>query len=322
MSIKRILLSSVFLFGSIMSVQELTIEDYFFCNVPKLRALEEQKFEKLLKGVSGKGIVISEQDQKQIIGQSEALLMRLMLVFSRCSDLVEELDQVYQMLDAKQLKSLMVKFSARIRKDQELTNLIKNLVEVGCKHLPVDKAVFLCGNLSNAETMAALTEYVPKNMDVVQIVMEHAVWSNAYLKKQLDTKKALTIDDLCYSIEQLGVIAKAPKKSQEFWSDLVIAIQKGMKDLPQDLCRDMLKYVENSLRKPELEVSMKFLAPLVKLRSEIIATKGADQGKLIGYGKLIDQFVAQAHKAQKQSIVTKNQIIKSIAVLEKLIFKN
>ncbi len=322
MSIKKILLSSIFLFGSIAPVQDPQIADYFFCNVPKLRALEEQKLEALLKGFGSRDIVMSEQERQQIKGQSEALLMRLMLVFSRYSDLVEEFDQVNQMLDAKQIKSLMVKFSARIRKDQELTNLIKNLVEVSCKHLPVDKAVFLCGNLSNAEIMAALAEYVPKNMDVVQICMEYIVWNNAYLKKQLDAKKVLTIDDLCYSIQQLSVIAKASKKSQEFWSDLVLAIQKGMKDLPQDLCRDMLKSVENSLRKPELEMGMKFFAPLVKLRSEIIATQYADQGKLIGYGKLLDQFIVQIHKAQKQTVVTKNQATKGVMILGNLIFKN
>lgn len=334
MSIKKILLSTVFLCGSMMPVQQPEIIDYFFCNAPKLRALEEQKFAALAKGLNTKSVALTEQEQQQIDMQTQALFLRLLLVYQKYAELFQgsgveaELDPQAKAICAKYLLS---QYASEIQQDQELTTLVKNLAGFVCKILclSIDKVVFSkhfekikSGTISQADIAELFANYFPKNMDVVQIGMEYIVWNHAYLKKQLDAKKALTIDDLCYSVQQFGVIAKLPKKTQELWNDLVLAVQKGMKDLPQDMCREMLKTVEDSLRKSELEMGIKLLTSLAKLRSEIVATRCADQGKLIGYGKLMDQFIAQIHKAQKQTVVTKNQTVKGIMIVEKLIFKN
>lgn len=332
MSIKNILLSSILLCGSILPVQKKKIEDYFFCDVPALRALEEQKLEAFFKKSSVNKNNLSEQEAQEVEMQAQILLARLLSLLLNYADLLVKYDDNDENgLDIKVLKSFSVEFSNRVQQDPELTNLVKNLSGFGCKHLLLildtlvsspDFAKITSGNMSEAEFIAMFAEYISKNMDVVQIVMEYALWNNAYLKKQLDAKKSLTIDDLCYTVQQFGVIAKFPKKSQELWSDLILAVQKGMKDLPQDLYREMLKKTETSLRKPELEIGMKLLESIAKLRREILTTRGSDQNKLIGYGKLLDQVFAQAQKIQQQATSPKNQILKLIKTTEKLIFKN
>lgn len=334
MSIKKILLSTIFLCGSIVPVAEPEMIDYFFCNIPNLRALDQKKFDALVKGFTVKGVALTQQEQQQIDMQTQVLVLRLLQVYQKYAALFQgsgveaELD-----LQAKAncAKFLLSQYASEIQQDQELTTLVKNLAEFVCKILclSIDKVVYSkhfekikSGTISQADIMGLFANYFPKDIDVVQIGMDYIVWNHGYLKKQLDAKKSLTIDDLCYSAQQFGVIAKLPKKTQEIWNELFLALQKGLKDLPQDLSRELLKTTEDSLRKSELEIGIKLLASIAKLRSEIVATRCADQNKLIGYGKLMDQYIAQMHKAQKQAVVTKNQRIKSLMIVEKLIFKN
>ena len=329
-SIKNVWLSSMLLCGSMISASHII--DQYFCNFPALNALEQKKLDAFITGLAHCQAPVSSSasgpDSSCCMYPDavDTLIYRFMSKFGTYSDLLEAYEGRTidgSADDIKEIKNTLRIFSERLRQDPDFTNLFKNLVGFSCKHLGllIDKTVLSpnydkikCGYgcYSTEELIVDFAGYIPKNIDVVQIAIEYTIWSHGYLKKQLDAKKHLSTDDLCYVLKELSVAFKLPQQGSDLWNEFMVAIQQGLKDLPQDLRNEIMKPIQDTVRKPELEIGMKLVAAMAKMRREIIATKGADQGKLIGYGKLIDQVITQIHKAVKNNSRAENQSTKAI----------
>lgn len=335
MLIKNIWLSSV------LSIAVVTAPDLFFSSVPALNKLEEQKIEKLVNSLLSnqsptKSLPMSEQEAARY----QMLMMRLIGVAGKYGAILSEAQDAEALLPNKQaatakVKSSLLKLSNQIQQEPELTNLVKNLIVVACKHIVLIAEMAVAspyyakiesGNMTEAEILALFADYVPKDLDIAQVLIEHSVLSYGYLKAQILAKQNLTLEDLAYVMQQLGVIAKLPAKGQEAWNDIVIAIFKGMNDLPADIRGYFIAQVEQTVRKPELDLGFKLLAGMAKLRQEVIKTKGVDQNKLIAYSKMLDQVIVQVAKGSNQVVATRNQVALPMSVLdsamlvEKMIF--
>lgn len=337
MSIKKMLFSGLLLGSTVFAAPDLY--EQFFPNVPKLQKVECEKIEKMCDWCNaqyGTGNQFDNNSSQAELDQFRTLFVRLMTKGTQYRDILCELESMDPMKDqvaaAHQFKSLLQKISMRVQQDPELTNLVKNLVAFVAINFGyiLDDAIPFFSDLGNLrpneqERLAFLIQYLPQGCDLVQLLIEHTVWSHGYLSKQLAKNKHLTIDDIGQTIVQFGVLVKLPKKSQAMLIDLVQAISKGVKDLPSDIRN--IKPIEDIIGKPEVEFGFRLLSSMAKMRRDIVATNAADQGKLIAYSKLMDQVIAQIIKAQpnisnvdvkKTSIVGKPVFA---PVCEKLIFK-
>lgn len=327
MSLKNIWLSTI-LAGCSSIVGASPISDQYFCKLPALNSLEQKKLEAFLEGWKGFSKSSSYDHDLEDNDVAMSLIFRLMSKGQEYGDMLEWIDRD---VDTDRAKKMLQTFCQRVQQDRELTNLVKNFVGFCCKHLLLCvnciktspyRAKIEAGDLSEKEMMELAKAYIPQNIDVVQTTIEYAILSHGYLKKHFDSKKSLTTDDLCQVLKELGVAYKLPKQGLDIWNDFIMAIQNGLKDLPQDVRNQIVKPIEDAIRKPELEIGMKLVTSMAKMRREIIATHGADQGKLIGYGKLIDQIIAQMHKASAQTAASKKQSTRNAGmILERLIFK-
>jgi len=332
MSMKNMLFAAVFFCGSALSPQgqdQFFGQSKFFCSVKKLNELELEKAVQFVQGMQMQGnesFILTEQDAQNAMIEWQKLELRLEKYLVLLEHIAEVSDGFIDVdADSKELKNAVQELLKRAQQDPEITNLVKNLVAFGCKYFTeiVETVADLSVACDEEEIFNLFAEYLPKNIDVVQILMDQIVSCNQYEIKQLQSKKSLTIDDYCHCWRQFGVALKLPKKSLDGWNNLIIAIQKGVKDLPQDL-RNEFSAFHYMMRSSDFEQGTKLLSSVAKMRKEVVATKGADQAKLTAYAKLLDQYIAHEQKAYNKNMTSASQfftLTKSVMIAERLIFK-
>ena len=338
MSIKNLLLCSLLICNAVVADQKINDISNFISNVPKLNSIEQQKLMKYLQESNNNFEDLSKEEKDAALNN---IVLRSIALSEKYSNFIKSFEDISQncenndiKLFITKIKPLLKNFLNHIKEDKELTNLSKNLVDFACKQLiafldKISNNLNLCdyikqGNCTSQEEdliIKLLNDYLPTHIDIVQISLDHSIYSYEYLAKQLASRGSLTIDDLSHVFIQYGIALKLPKASQIILNDFMIAFCAGVKDLPQNVSNDLLKPIEEIISKPELAPGFKLLSAMSKLRKNIVSSNGADKEKLMGYSKLIDQIIAQITKSQNTKSQNKNYRAHYIAILEKLIFK-
>ena len=188
-----------------MSIQKTILFFMFFCSnfsitscddaplFSEIQPVERQKFLGLMQelGKSKKTDKEIAQDAR-IMARINSLVHDYAHIFS---DLYEDSLEQNQDLD------LQV-FCQKVYKDQNLTDLVKNITEVLCQEAELVKIFFETyqgiqkGLYAKDQYLVALRSYLPKNIDIVQFFLEDFVWSFRYLYRTFELKRVITVDDI------------------------------------------------------------------------------------------------------------------------------
>lgn len=222
----------------------------------------------------------------------------------------------------------MDKILKQVEKEKCRTLFSKNIAEVSnlyfVKHIKP-------GVSYQQLILDLMTEYFPEKMDLVQVTIDYASWSYEYLIGRLHKKKELTIDDICYVMEQLPYYMKtglsltklyALKPSYDMWMAFVKAVQKGMKEQSKEVQLYFVKNVEDFIQDSELKKCFESFQSIDTSRGEIIkksAKKGVSDTMLKSYEKSVDKLLAHLKKLLAKHVDKKNKSAKLLDMVEKLL---
>lgn len=329
MNIKKTVLFGMMLCAPSDSV--FGIDFKYRSSIQELRDLEKQKMEKVIKiflsyrqGLDSSVEEIDQQFQQQLMSQC-------MMIFAKYSDIFANIVDLDYGVDYNVVFQTL---SNRIKDDEELTDLTKNLVIFACKWgetiLENVKHIKNGAVPTDQDILTVCAEFVPLQIDAVQIVFDYVVSSYNYLEKQFKKNGFLTDDDMAHVVKHLGDSIKLPKKGHFAWNELVTILHNGLKNAPQEVRVLVVSSMNEIMRRPDLKFISKLLQGTADLRREVVKTHGVNKEKLAGYGRMVDLFIAQldrlaaqsiikAQENSKQNVTKYEQIVKMIS---KMLFKN
>jgi|GEM_PF-1473409 len=222
--------------------------------------------------------------------------------------------------------------------------LVKNLIlmtDISLKSPYYDR--FQSADITFEEMAIMWNEYaIPKDVDIVQACMEYIVWAHGYLYKWLQLKKAfvkiipcqnsemmqnLSIDTSCYVIKQLGFYLKLPHRSQKMLDELVGALGKGWKTLPQDMKRQLIVDGELRICDPLTSDIVQFIASTAQKRKNMTQSNTTSSVDLDDdeddefWDDFIEMLLSKMTVISEKHQQPKKESISQYAILEKMLFE-
>lgn len=230
---------------------------------------------------------ISDTEKKQIIRFHRKLIefeFELLDEFKRNGD---AFDLVNDPEKRKKLARIVYRYA---KTHEEITDFTKNIIKILAKiFISLTNAEmrsshfenFQSADISFEELAIMFEEYIPKDVDILQAFMEHAVWAHKYLYKRLSIKKFFmryiacqnylfvqdkSIDSGCYVMQELGRYLKLPKKSQKIWNEFAVLVHEGIKTLSDDMRRSIIEDGESKIQSKVVGDFINSIGSVAKLR--------------------------------------------------------
>lgn len=292
---KKLLLSGLFLFSGI-SFSLDGFKNPFSSGIARLDDIEIDQLEKYRTNQQ----LIMENKQ---VESKETVQEQYGLLFSRLFSKMYILTEWFDgepIETSQEVCNLIKKICITIQKDPELTVFIKEIIRV-CADAGIEfvstvnyeKLVDL--SITDQELLQLINQYMPQEKNLMQAVVNFVIWQQEFCKNKLLQNNELSIDDITYGMQRLSDFCKFPKKSDLFWNNFCVAMNKGLKALPKSLVtvfiKSSIKHVENVERLQ----TMSLLKSIIVMRKALMqkSVYYISEKEYKAYQALLNKFFEQ-----------------------------
>ncbi len=317
---KKLLLSGLCLFSGI-SFSLDGFKNPFSSGIARLDDIEIDQLEKYMNNQQ----LIMENKQ---VESKETVQERYGLLFSR---LFFKMSVLTQQFDSESIKTsqevcnLIRKFCIAIEKDPEWTVIVKEIVcvcaDAGIEFVStVNYEKLVDGSVTDQELLKLINQYMPKEKNLMQAIANFIIWQQEYCKNKLLQNNELSIDDITYVMQQLSDFCWFPNKSDRFWNDLCVAINKGLKSLPQSVVAVFLKRSIKHVENVESSQTMPLLKSIMAMRKALIQKSAAciSEKEYSDYADLLNKFFVQFGNNSSDYAIN----MCDVSVISKVFFTN
>lgn len=322
---KKLLLLGFCLFAGIsFSLDEF--KNPFSSGIDRLDDIEMDCLEECIEkyAIDCQSEIMNKQVNDQQIIMREQYILLMSRFLSKIFVLANQIDEEFFETSQEACKFIR-KICMDIKKDPELTVLVKEIVGVcadaGIEFVStVDYEKLIDEDMTDQELLQLIDQYMPQEKDLCDAIVNFIIWQQEYCKNKLLQNNELSIDDITYVMQKLSDFCKFPKKSDRFWNDLCVAINKGLKSLPQSVVAVFLKSSIKHVENVESLQTMSLLKSIMVMRKNLMQKSAAciSEKEYKAYQDLLNKYFEQLGNNVSDYAVD----MYDVSVISKVFFTN